>query len=71
MLVATMETTDLISGVLKFHRNMLEFWRNLLPVYSEYVLNLYEIVQLFIPEANIFYNLDAIWDFMFKSESHM
>jgi hypothetical protein len=34
-----METTDLISGVLKFGRNVLKFWRNMLLVYSEYVLN--------------------------------
>jgi len=43
----------------------------LLPRHSEYMLNFYEIVQLFIPEASIFYKMNAVQGFLFKSESHL
>ena len=43
------------------YTNILE---ELLLVCSEYMLNFYEIVHLFIPEASMFYNLNAIQDFL-------
>jgi len=43
--------------------NYTEVLMELLPIHSEYMLNFYEIVQLFIPETSIVYILNAIQDF--------
>ena len=46
-----------------FFMNYTEVLMELLPIHSEYMLNFYEIVQLFIPETSIVYILNAIQDF--------
>jgi hypothetical protein len=55
---------DNVASCWFFFMNYTEVLVELLPIHSEYTLNFCEIVQLFIPEASIFYILNAIQDIM-------